>query len=245
MSQFQLFPPPSTEVKPKNPFRKGAQKPVAKAEPGPSIPLNEIKASPQTTESVLFQIIEDTQSLPPPPPLPAHLARAKSPAKSVSSHDSQSARSRSRQDNQSSHKALPSQSSLSNSSGSFRTTTSATSPESLQSSVSPIPMKSMFPQFDPNIPLSQQNYKPQMPGSAPESKAKPPRPKLTLSPTSEIDQVLGPKTVPASVLNFPTGVLDPEEARFSSPQELQMLWEAANGQRPQNLCGSFHLRLTK
>ncbi|KAJ5645008.1 hypothetical protein N7507_011019 [Penicillium longicatenatum] len=245
MSQFQLFPPPSTEVKPKNPFRKGVQKPLPKTESGPSIPLNEIKTSPQTTESVLFQIIEDTKSLPPPPPLPAHLARSKSPAKSVSSIDSQSARSRSRQDNQSSHKALPSQSSMSNSSGSFRTTTPATSPESFRSSVSPVPMRSMFPQFDPKIPLNQQNYHLQMPASAPDSKAKPPRPKLTLSPTSEIDQALGPKTVPASVLNFPTGVLDPEEFRFSSSQELDMLWEAANGQRPQNLCGSFHLRLTK
>ncbi|KAJ5648006.1 hypothetical protein N7490_004378 [Penicillium lividum] len=245
MSQFQLFPPPSPEVKPKNPFRKGLQRPVPKAESGPSIPLNELKVSPNTTESVLFQIIEDTQALPPPPP-PAHLARSKSPAKSVSSHGSQSARSRSRPDNQSSHTALPSQSSLSNSSGSFRTTTSATSPESFESSISPIPMRSMFPQFDPNQPLDQQSYHPQMPSSAPDSNGKASRrPKLTLSPTSEIDQVLGPKTVPASVLNFPIGVLDSEEARFSSPQELEMLYEAANGQRPENLHGAFNLRLTK
>ncbi|KAJ5918744.1 hypothetical protein N7454_009888 [Penicillium verhagenii] len=248
MSQFQLFPPPAPEVKPQNPFRKGALKPIiSKADPGPSIHVDEGKRSPQATESVLFQIIEDTKTLPPPPPPPAHLARAKSPAKSVSSNDSQSTRNRSRPDNQSSHRALPSQSSLSNSSGSFRTNTSVTSPESSQSSISPTPMmKSIFPQFNPNLPLNEQSYHPQVPSSTPHSKGKASRrPKLTLSPTSEIDQVLGPKTVPASVLNFPTGVLDPEEARFSSPRELEMLWEAANGQRPHDLFGAFNLRFTK
>lgn len=104
----------------------------------------------------------------------------------------------------------------------------------------------MFPQFNPKVPLDQQSYRPQMPINPPDTTKKSSRkPNLTLSPSSEIDHVLGPKTVPASVLNFPTGVLESEGARFSSPQELEMLWEAANGQRPQELYGTFNLRLTK
>lgn len=104
----------------------------------------------------------------------------------------------------------------------------------------------MFPQFDPNLSLEEQGFKPPpIPSSTPDMSKKARRPKLTLSPNSDIDQFLGPKTVPASVLNFPTGVLEPEEVRFSSPQELEMLWEAANGQRPEELCGTFNLRLTK
>lgn len=102
----------------------------------------------------------------------------------------------------------------------------------------------MFPQFDPNMLLNKQNYNPQVPVEAPA--AKPRRPQLTLStPSSDIDQALGPKTVPASVLNFPTGVLEPEEIRYSSPQELELLWEAANGQRAQNPCGTFNMRMTR
>ena len=120
----------------------------------------------------------------------------------------------------------------------------------------------MFPQIDPKIPLSQQIPRPQMPdtvppASMPLSAKKARRPKLTmtpasnaspapsLAPPSNIDQVLGPKTVPASVLNFPTGVLEPEEVQYSNAQELGTFWEAANGQRPENLSNKINLRLTK
>ncbi|KAJ5105928.1 hypothetical protein NUU61_003275 [Penicillium alfredii] len=246
MSQFQLFPPPSPGTKgSKNPFRKGLKKPAAKAEPAASIPLEEIKDSPRT-ESVMFQIIEDTQQISPPPP--AHMPSSTSPSGRVASPGSrslQSSRSRTHQDNVPSHRALPSQRSMSNSSKSNRTAMTATSsgsPQSSLSSISPVPMRSMFPQFNPQLPLNKQPYHPE----TSEQPVKPSRrPKLTLSPSSEIDQVLGPKTVPASVVNFPTGVLEPEEIRYSSPQELGMLWETANGQRPPNLCGSFNLRMTR
>ncbi|KAJ5577679.1 uncharacterized protein N7459_006643 [Penicillium hispanicum] len=243
MSQFQLFPPPSPEVKlSNNPFRRPVRKPAAKAmDPGSPIPLNEIKESART-ESVLLQIIEDTQSVPPPPPV-AHLARSKSPSGTETSQSPRSARSRSRQGTESSHRGLSSQGNVSNSSSSARTANSTTSPQSSQSSVSPVPMRSMFPRFDPKVPLNKPKNPPQNSGTA--STAKPQRPHLTISPASEIDQVLGPKTVPASVVNFPTGALEPEEPRYSSAQELEMLWEAANGQRPQNIFGTFNLRMSR
>lgn len=241
MSQFQLFPPPSPVRGNKNPFRKGAKKPV-QVKPASPIPLDEIKDSTKT-EAVLLQIIEDTQSFPPPPSR-SPLARNKSPAIIGASSDSVSPRSpRNWSRPAKSNRVLPSQS-PSDTSSSSRTATSAISPQSSQSSASPIPMKSMFPRFDPKLPPNKHNFNPPKPIEAPA--AKPRRLQLTLlPPSSDIDQTLGPKTVPASVLNFPTGVLEPEEIRYSSPQELDLLWEAANGQRAQNLFGTFNMRMTR
>lgn len=245
MSQFQLFPPPPSEVKgSKNPFRKGVKKPPAKDEPGSPIPLQEVKDSSKT-ESVVLQITEDAHQFPPPPSAPG---RSKSPSSVEASYRSispMSTNSQSRRDNGSHHFAGPSHGDSSNGNSSVHTGSSAVSPQSSHSSVSPAPMRSMFPQFDPKIPLNKQDCHPSMSNDASAAK-RARRPHLTLSPpTSEIDQVLGPKTVPASVLNFPTGVLEPEGIRYSSPQELEMLWEVANGQRPQNIFGDFNLRMTK
>lgn len=242
MSQFQLFPPPPSEGKgSKNPFRRGIKKPPVKDEPGSPIPLQEVKDTSKT-ESVLLQITEDTHQFPPPPPAPG---RSKSPPSAVASYRSispLSTNSQSRQANRSNQFAGPLRGSSSNSS--VHTANSAVSPQSSHSSVSPVPMRSMFPQFDPKVPLNRQEYHPPMSNNALAAKSSR-RPHLTLSPTSEIDHALGPKTVPASVLNFPTDVLEPEEIRNSSPQELEMLWEVANGQRPQNIFGTFNLRMTK
>jgi hypothetical protein len=103
----------------------------------------------------------------------------------------------------------------------------------------------MFPQFDPQLALNQQHYCLQESNeSRPSRTARKPE-KLTLNTTSDIDQFLGPKTVPASLLNFPTDALEPEEIRYSSTSELGILWETANGQRPPELCGTFSLRMTK
>lgn len=257
MSQFQLFPPPSPEFKgPKNPFRRGAKKPAPKNGPASPIPLEEIKGS-TNTESVLLQIIEDTQQFSPPPALPATstpIERSNSPVTQSSHHSKspQSPRNRRHQDSESSpnHRAMVSQSTSSasntsnNSSG--QNTDTTTSPHSSQSSVSPMPMRSMFPRFDPKTSLNAQNNDLQIPTATLKPKIKSNRrPNLTLTTTSDIDHVLGPKTVPASVLNFPTGALEPEEIRYSSVQELEMLWDAANGQRPQNPCGTVNLRLTR
>jgi hypothetical protein len=241
MSQFQLFPPPSPVRGNKNPFRKAAKIPV-QVEPASPISLEEMKDSTKT-EAVLLQIIEDTQSFPPPPPR-SPLARNKSPATKGASSNSVSPRSpRNWSRPAKSSRALPSQS-PSDTSSSSRTAASAVSPQSSQSSASPIPMKSMFPRFNPKLPPNKQNFNPPNPTEAPVAKSR--RPQLTLvPPSSDIDQTLGPKTVPASVLNFPTDVLEPEEIRYSSPQELDVLWEAANGQRAQNLFGTFNMRMTR
>ncbi|KAJ5135568.1 uncharacterized protein N7515_004846 [Penicillium bovifimosum] len=251
MNQFQLFPPPSPEVKRNNnPFRKAAKKPVATAEPPSPIPLVEIN-DPGKTESVLLQIIEDTKPVPPPPPSTKDISRSKSPPMVVgTSHDARPPRSmhsQNRQAKRAEQQALPSHGSQSSSSSSSNHTTSATvSPQSSQSSTASVPIRSMFPQFDPNLPFNQQVFQPQVPAVPRSTKStrKPP-PKLTLSTNTDIDHVLGPKTVPASVLNFPTGDSEYEEVRYSSAEELKMLWETANGQRPEDVAGTLNLRMSK
>ncbi|KAJ5519697.1 hypothetical protein N7463_000150 [Penicillium fimorum] len=247
MNQFQLFPPPSPEVKrSNNPFRKPGKKPVVTSEPASSIPLEEIKDSGKT-ESLLLQIIEDTQSFPPPP---TDASRSKSPlsvagASRGDSKSPQSMHSQNRQGKRVNHQAQPSHGSQYSSSSSYHTTATTASPQSSQSSASSVPMRSMFPQFDPKLPFNQQVYHPQLPEPPRPVKSSRKPPKLTLSTNTEIDHVLGPKTVPASVLNFPAGALESEEVTYSSMEELKMLWETANGQRTRDLVGTLNLRMTK
>lgn len=186
MSQFQLFPPPSPKKVSKNPFRRELRRQSDK--PASPIPLADLSKESRT-EAVLFQIIEDTNDIKPPPK-----ARIpKSNAASSSSKEIEKPRSSSR--SQKAHE----------------------SPD-----IPDIPMKSMFPRYNPNVSLSEQQYYP-----------------------AEIDRALGPKTVPASVMNFPLGALELDEVHYASAAELQGLWEAANGQRPQDLSGTFNLRIAR
>lgn len=244
MSQFQLFPSPSPVRGSKNPFRRGVQKPAVKVDPGSPIPLEDVKDSAKI-ETVLLQVIEDSQTIPPAQST-GPINRSTSPAITEPppvAGSPRPSRSHDPKVTKSSRRAPDPRESPSSSSVSGRTTSSAASPQSSQTSTSPVPMRSMFPKLDPTLPVDRRNYHGRAPNEV--SRAKPPRPQLTLSPTSEIDQVLGPKTVPASVLNFPTGVLETDEIRYSSSQELEVLWEAANGQRPQNLFGTFNLQMSK
>ncbi|KAI9928894.1 hypothetical protein ASPWEDRAFT_25260 [Aspergillus wentii DTO 134E9] len=242
MSQFQLFPPPTPEVKiSKNPFRKGNKKPL-NTQPQSPIPLEDLDNTAKA-ESALFQIIEDTNGGQ--RPSKSRVPKSKSPASIPSSTQDvkslETLRSLSRQNDR---PARPSDdtgsTTLVGSSSSVRS--HSFSQEPLQESSSPvIPMRSMFPRYNPDVPLSQQQYYPN--SSNETSRAKPRG--LTLSPAPEIDDSLGPKTVPASIMNFPTGVLDSVEMQYSSAAELKGLWEAANGQRPQNPIGTYNLCMAR
>ena len=244
MSQFQLFPPPSPESKPTtNPFRRAKKKPTAETKPPSPIPLEEFKNS-NRTEAVLFRIIEDTSSIQPPPK--THAIKSKFPADRVASPNPKEApRSSSRQSDRPKRHA----SSASAGTGSttlVNSTRSATPPTFEDSSPAShsqdAPMRSMFPRYNFSLPLNQQQYYPQSSNHSPRIRTKPRG--LTISLPSKIDQALGPKTVPASAANFPTGSLDPE-IRYSTLIELKGLWEAANGQRPQDLPGTFNLRMAR
>ncbi|KAF7117183.1 hypothetical protein CNMCM5793_005903 [Aspergillus hiratsukae] len=238
MSQFQLFPPPSrVGGGSKNPFRKGIKKPAAKPQPSSPIPLEDLKGS--QTEAVLLQIIEDTNKVKPPPKAhvpretPLSIPETIREPESESLYDASPRIGTAERERSPTPKTKPS---LPRGQASRQKSPQPSEPEPPV-----IPMKSIFPRYDPNVPLSRQQYYPQSSGSPP--RTRPNLRGLTLTPEPEIDRALGPKTVPASVLNFPTDMLEPLEVQYSSAAELKSLWEVANGQRLQNLMGTFNLRM--
>ncbi|EED19892.1 conserved proline-rich protein [Talaromyces stipitatus ATCC 10500] len=107
------------------------------------------------------------------------------------------------------------------------------------------PINSIFPQYNPQLPLNKQAYFPQNRGTKNTSHQSSSSTAGTVCeqdvPPTEVDAVLGPKTVPASVFNFPSGALSPR-IQYSSAEELVTLWESANGQELQESLGTFNLR---
>lgn len=107
------------------------------------------------------------------------------------------------------------------------------------------PITSMFPQYNPNLPLNKQAYFPQnrdsnntsLEGTSSANGVY----RETHVPPTEVDAALGPKTVPASVFNFPSGALSPR-VQYSTAEDLVTLWESANGQELQETLGTFNLR---
>lgn len=102
-------------------------------------------------------------------------------------------------------------------------------------------MRSIFPRYNPDQPLSRQEYFPQNAGPSQQSNEV----KSAASGAADLDAILGPKTVPASVMNFPVDVFSYREVHFSSADELESLWEAANGQQSQNVLSTFNLPMTR
>jgi hypothetical protein len=107
------------------------------------------------------------------------------------------------------------------------------------------PINSMFPQYNPNLPLNKQAYFPQSRDASNASQQSTSSAggaiREPVVPPTEVDAVLGPKTVPASVFNFPSGALSPR-VQYSTAEDLVTLWESANGQELQETLGTFNLR---
>ncbi|KAE8147506.1 hypothetical protein BDV25DRAFT_160232 [Aspergillus avenaceus] len=243
MSQFQLFPSPSKAAASRNPFR--AEYARRNMDTQPSIPLKDFNDKDSQTETLLFHLVDETKSIKQQPKaqtirstpvsIPETIHEPRSSSESPSKYSSKNSKVN--------HWNL-----LSNDADKVLSPAGSSSHMAARSQKyvsrpkSPVvPMRSIFPQYNPNVPLSQQDYYPKF-----SDNNRPHRPReLTLTPPPEIDRALGPKTVPASVMNFPTGVLDPIETRYSSTIELKGLWEAANGQRPQDLAGTFNLRMAR
>ncbi|KAE8381018.1 hypothetical protein BDV26DRAFT_302297 [Aspergillus bertholletiae] len=240
MSQFQLFPSPSSAKASKNPFRLEDKRATGTS----PIPLNDLRGKDIRTEALLFQIVDDTKSIKAakrvktPRSMPVSIPETVQEQRTPGSLFGQSPKDTTNQWGSPTYKA--SQTSLTGSNNNFVAVQLAQ--EAPETSSSPdIPMRSIFPQYDHNVPLSLQQYYPQF-----SSNSRTHRPKeLSFTPPPEIDRALGPKTVPASVMNFPAGVLDQVEVQYSSITELRSLWEAANGQRPQDLAGNFNLRVAR
>ncbi|WEW54978.1 hypothetical protein PRK78_000405 [Emydomyces testavorans] len=95
-------------------------------------------------------------------------------------------------------------------------------------------MKSLFPLYDPDVPLCKQKYYPHRSSSLPQ----------IIIPSTE--QKHSPPSIPvipkaASCLS----VARNENVSFSSADELTRLWDASNGEASQAKIGIFHLRMWK
>jgi hypothetical protein len=103
----------------------------------------------------------------------------------------------------------------------------------------------MFPTYNPSVRLSQQQYFPQRAtdiqrGNVSRDDYIPSR-----SP-SRLDEALGPRTAPASIVNFPMDIFTKREPTFSSVPELEKLWAATNGGHdPETMIEDFDLRMSR
>lgn len=241
MSQFQLFPPASPAKVAKNPFRRGNKKPTATPVAAASIPLDEFTGKDSGAEAVFVAITESKSNATPPPEAPISRPAAASTPESVHVPRSSGSQPRPSQQEKRRQDVPVSEDFKSAAHGQDYMSSDSQKPSPNPGSPGD-PIRSMFPRYNPDLPLNQQQYYPQTLNRSARSS---PRPKnLTLSPASEIDRSLGPKTVPASVLNFPMSMLDPVEVQYSSLEELNSLWDAANGQRPQYI-KPFNLHMTR
>jgi hypothetical protein len=110
-----------------------------------------------------------------------------------------------------------------------------------------VPIRSMFPTFNPNVSLSQQAYYPQRPFPTRMSSIARnlSRDEYRSSMSTPIDRAMGNRTAPASILNFPSDVMSISEPQFSSHRELEKLWEASHGMDPSKLLKSFDLEMAR
>ncbi|RAK76938.1 uncharacterized protein BO72DRAFT_115901 [Aspergillus fijiensis CBS 313.89] len=241
MSSFQLFPTSPDSGTSNNPFLKGKRRQAGGRPLADAIPLKTLGNKGTVAEGMLFRVDQNPESVPAPPkahvPRPSQSSSLGTPQEHDARRNASHANATTSEDRMAGRVGSPSSSKRSKGGS---TPIAETTPKS--ESPAP-PMKSMFPQYNPQLPLNQQAYYPQASGHTPRNYSRPSN--ILLSPAPEIDQALGPKTVPASVLNFPLGVLDTPEMRYSSVEELRSLWEAANGQRPQNMPETFNLRLQR
>ncbi|PWY80344.1 hypothetical protein BO94DRAFT_496807 [Aspergillus sclerotioniger CBS 115572] len=229
MNQFQLFPSPSESRAPRDVSQWARKRPAIRTHTD-TIPMEELHGKNSPTEAVIFKLIDDTNSIKPPP-------KAVSRSTPVSIPETIQERTRSPlYDNV---RQRPTER-VGSPSHSARTREPSRSQDSSPAAAPVVPMKSRF-RYNLGLPLNQQYY----PEPSYNGHREYPRPADMVPPSApEIDQALGPKTVPASVMNFPVGVLDPVET-YSSQEELKSLWEVANGQRPRNIPGTSNLRIER
>ena len=111
-----------------------------------------------------------------------------------------------------------------------------------------VPIRSMFPTYNPSLPLAQQPYYPQRPfpiRMSSMARSTVSRSEYRNSIATPIDRAMGTRTAPASVLNFPTDIMSISEPQFSSHRELEKLWEATHGTEPSSLIKSFNLEMAR
>ena len=113
------------------------------------------------------------------------------------------------------------------------------------------PLRSMFPQYNPYIPLAQQQYRPNQAALAsfrrdPASKEVT---KTTVMYPKSIQNLRDPQSqlspVSAGSTTFPSTIQNMPPPQYSTPQELEELWDAANGQDIGDKGRTFALRMNR
>jgi hypothetical protein len=245
MAQFQLFPPPPpkliTTIDP-NPFRRAKSKPIAQGE---SFPLETLIKSPGA-ESVIIQIIEEPRKI---QPLPrAHIAPPRDQIRGVD-RDQQGGNDTPANAGtlaRSSPPPPPPAASVSVCSASPTLVRGSSTPSQSPANSPIVPMRSMFPTYNPSLPLNQQPYYPQRRTSLQGQSASRQEYSPRLASPSQLDEVLGgAKTAPSSILDFPMDDVAIPKPQFSSAQELDRLWEATNGQEPDAVLPGFDLQMSR
>lgn len=121
---------------------------------------------------------------------------------------------------------------------------SSSTPETSKSPV--VPIRSMFPVYNPAVTLQQQQYHPQLsrPKPARQSSASSWRTTqdFPISSLTPIDRVLGCPPPPPSTFNFQLDTMTP---RASTQKELSELWEATQGMEPNPRIKSYDLELAR
>ena len=116
-----------------------------------------------------------------------------------------------------------------------------------------VPIRSMFPVYDPSMPLAQHAYVPQrpiparisaLPSFAPASREEY-RSSLSMPFTPSV-MAAGQRTAPASILNFPSDAMSVSVGpRISTQRELEKLWDASHGTEPECSIKSFDLEMAR
>ncbi|OJD18143.1 hypothetical protein AJ78_01809 [Emergomyces pasteurianus Ep9510] len=226
-TQFQLFPQVQPQNRPNgNPFRKGHRRRATKS-PVISPILGNDKTSAQA-EAVILQIIEDTNKTPLAPLSTIHIVGPESPSPSTK-HGEEGGKAPRPPPQPTSAETIRSGSPVQ------IEVTMASSPG--RSPTSPaVPMRSIFPRYDPNVLLNQQRYYPQR--STPSDLPREVISRCDYSPSVTSPQSSFPRTMREST-QLATA------AKVSSSEQLTRLWEATNGEGPKPELGTFHLRISK
>ncbi|KAI9811298.1 MAG: hypothetical protein M1832_000912 [Thelocarpon impressellum] len=221
---LQLFPPPPS--KSKTPKRKASRRKIVKP---PSTASDRGKPASPTQEIVIHVSEKSSVSSP-----------IRSPTQDATSRSSTPSSHRLKRS-----KATRRQSLLSDSPTLVRSASNASSA---------VPIRSMFPQYNPGLPLAQQNYRPTQ--SSPTHIPKELISKQPYSPSLWSAQSPGkglspgrgqgsPGGTPAAVTTFPPELFENPAPQYSSHEELIELWEACNGQTTAGKGATFALQMIR
>ncbi|EXJ87805.1 hypothetical protein A1O1_04732 [Capronia coronata CBS 617.96] len=112
-----------------------------------------------------------------------------------------------------------------------------------------VPIRSMFPTYDPSLPLPQQAYGPHRPLPARLSGMPGLRPLSRDDYRSSLSTPFAmttQRTAPASVLSFPSDVMSVNIGpRISTQRELEKLWDASHGTEPGCAIRTFDLEMAR